>query len=122
MRQVSGDQPLDGLIEDGVTEDGRPQYIFDIAPDFYSKAKASGGLPYAVRLPDSRADVRLRNLRILIPTPPNGLTPWQGVALDELFVAYLRRSFLWAGFPGMGFWRSPDIERLAPLFAQMIPI
>jgi len=122
LRQLSGAQPLGGLVEDGIAEDGRPQYLFDIAPDLYFKAKASGGLPYAVRLPDSKADVRVMNVCILLPAPPNSQHSCHGTALDELFVEYLRRSFRWAGFPAMAFWRSPEVERLAPLFEQMIPI
>ena len=56
-----------------------------LAPDCFIKDNISGGSPYAVKLPDPKADFLFRNERH-----------------NLLFVPYLRLAILrWGGFPGL---------------------
>jgi hypothetical protein len=74
-------------VEDAFAEcesmDDDERSVITIAPDDLHKANTSGGDPYAVAVPDQRAD---------------------GVLLDErhnlLFVDYLRLCFRYGGFSG----------------------
>ena len=66
---------------DGAEEEELDEII--IAPDDLHKAGTSGGDPYAIAVPDPRADGELLNER-------HGL----------LFVPYLRLCFGFGGFPG----------------------
>lgn len=56
----------------------------DLAPDAQHKANISGGSPYGLRLPDPELDPM-----------------FIGDDFAMRFVAYLRLSFRWAGFPGL---------------------
>lgn len=116
--------PLSEVLAE--VEDLRGEEIvtaLDLAPDVYHKADISGGLPYQIQVPNSLADGPLRNVRILLPCPPGSKPGYKDVETNELFVEYLRRSFAWAGFPGLAFVENePMVERLHPLFTKMLPI
>ena len=94
-----------------------------LAPDMLHKADISGGAPYAVRLPDGRADAALRNVSALVPDAslPGGL----GVDVpepNETLVGYLRRSFRWAGFPGFEALPGRPDDMLAALRRGLLPL
>jgi hypothetical protein len=94
-----------------------------LAPDVLHKADISGGAPYAIRLPDGRADAPLRIVSVLVPDArlPGGL----GVDVPEptaTLVGYLRRSFRWAGFPGFEALPGRADDMLATLRAGLLPL
>jgi hypothetical protein len=110
----SVDETLDEIADaqkHGHWQEWHDQGLLDLAPDIYHKAKTSGGGPYQMRFPDRRADAPLFNV-----LPPIGTLP------EETFVEYLRRSFRWAGFPGLAFSRYPEFDRLIPLIDEMLPL
>lgn len=91
--------PPDGTLEelDNWEEDGGwgnqgeddpgapPRFEGGLAPDYLHKDNISGGLPYAVALPEPAADFELLNER-------HGME----------FIPYLRLAILrWGGFPGL---------------------
>ncbi|HWI50629.1 MAG TPA: hypothetical protein VNT01_00630 [Symbiobacteriaceae bacterium] len=107
--------------EDPVDED--VVSALDLAPDIYHKADVSGGLPYQIEVPNSRADGALRNVRIFLPCPPGSKLDYKELETNESFIEYLRRSFMWAGFPGLAFVdNEPMVEHLRPIFARMLPL
>jgi hypothetical protein len=105
-----------------VGPDGRLGLPIQICPDAYTKSKYSGGIGYELWLPDGRADAPLRNVPVLLPSPPLAIPRPPRVYLEETFVSYLRRSFQWAGFPGIPYWCPSMTRRLEPLFGEMLPI
>ncbi|MDA8218193.1 MAG: hypothetical protein M0Z94_11310 [Dehalococcoidales bacterium] len=115
-------QQVEEQLADGADPSGPDGLLIDLAPDLYHKSHVSGGAPYAVRLPHGRIDTPLLNVRILLPVPQEAQRPYTEVGTSETFVEYLRRSFQWAGFPGFAFLPDPQMERLRPLFAKVLPI
>lgn len=73
----------DALADADGREDDEEEGQIVIAPDDLHKANVSGGEPYAVSVPDERADAELLNERH-----------------ELLFVEYLRLAFRFGGFPG----------------------
>jgi hypothetical protein len=78
------------------------RYAVDVAPDAIHKSGYSGGGPYQILLPNAAADAPLLDSEY--PT----------------FVAYLRASFRWGGFPGLG--RYPIPTELARLTEGLEPM
>lgn len=76
---------------------------FIIAPDDLHKANISGDV-YYIDLPDRKADLIFQD--------------WKG----EYFVAYLRRVFLWAGFPGWERHRNPPTKLIRELTQGLLPL
>ena len=69
-------------------------FALDVAPDSLHKMGTSGGLPYAIFVPDASADATFRfDDGVLMP-----------------FIEYLRLAFSWGGFPG---FRRPDCSDVA---------
>lgn len=80
------------------------QFEAPLAPDDLHKDNVSGGSPYAIALPDPRADSEFMYER-------NGL----------LFVQYLRLAILdWGGFPGLS-QQDYSLEPLPQLIAGLEP-
>jgi hypothetical protein len=73
-----------------------------VAPDIHHKANFSGST-YDVILPDSKADTMLHGT-------------------DMYFVAYLRKSFEWAGFPGLEDYDERDNQLLDMLKDGLEPL
>jgi hypothetical protein len=73
-----------------------------VAPDIHHKANFSGST-YDVILPDARADTLV-------------------YGTDMYFVAYLRKSFEWAGFPGLEDYPERDEQLLDNLKAGLEPL
>jgi hypothetical protein len=71
------------------------QFEIPIAPDIYHKSDISGGPPFSMCVPDAFIDGTLLN-------EPHNTT----------FVAYLRLSFSWGGFPGFEKTPRPPIQHL----------
>ncbi len=92
--------------------DRNDSFALDISPDIYHKARTSGGSPYQIRVPDRRIDGPLLHV----------IDVRGRVFAEQTFVSYLRRSFEWAGFPGCAFYDYPEMHRLQPLFAELLPI
>lgn len=88
-------------IEEQGDESG--QYEMMVAPDSLHKANTSGST-YDIRLPDAKAD-----------------TPLLGAG-DVYFVAYLRNSFTWGGFPGLNDHSERDDKLIAFLKEGLEPI
>jgi hypothetical protein len=95
-RALMEDQLEDPPLEEPGT------YELVVAPDSSHKANLSGG-HYSIMLPDPRAD-----------------TPLHGT--DLYFVAYLRSSFLWGGFPDLKTHQGRDDELIAYLKEGLEPI
>jgi hypothetical protein len=89
--------------EAGMEEFGR--YNAWIAPDAIQKTNHSGGEPYSIRFPDPAVDTTL----------------W-GHEDDYTFIAYLRASFRWGGFPGLRGSAKPPREELAYLTQGLSPL
>jgi hypothetical protein len=96
--------PLEGVLEefrrqvqDYEREPDEPFY-FPVSPDEYHKANLSGETAYEIAIPSPTADALLEN-------SPGGLT----------FIAYLRKSFRWGGFPGLAVQPNPPTALLAQL-------
>ena len=87
--------------EDDEDEEGRPSAI-TIAPDDLHKANISGGAPYEMAIPDTRADGELVNERHQL-----------------FFVDYLRLCFELGGFPGYDGAANIPTE-IAPLKAGLL--
>lgn len=79
------------------------QYEMMVAPDSLHKANTSGST-YDIRLPDAKADTRLLG------------------AGDVYFLAYLRNSFAWGGFPGLKDHPERDDKLIAFLKEGLEPI
>lgn len=95
---------LSDLDSGEADEDISPQFEATLAPDDLHKDNISGGLPYAIALPDPSADSVFLNER-------RGL----------LFVPYLRLAILrWGGFPGLDRQKVP-FEPLRDLIAVLEP-
>jgi hypothetical protein len=77
----------------------------DIAPDEYFKYEVSGGGPYAIRVPDARADALL-----------------EGEWHNTTFVNYLRICFRWAGLPGLESRFSSESTEVAFLTEGLLPV
>lgn len=90
-----------------------------ISPDIFTKSNVSGGLPYEIETPDGSADPLLMNVMLLTPAPAQSGCPWLAVESSETFVEYLRRSFMWAGFPGLAFRGAKRAERISGLVGAM---
>ena len=73
-----------------------------VAPDIHHKANFSGAT-YDMMLPDSKADTMLHGT-------------------DMYFVAYLRKSFEWAGFPGLEDYEERDNQLLDRLKDGLEPL
>ena len=87
---------------------GGEPFLCPIAPDFLHKDNVSGGRPYGIQLPDSKADAVLQQ-------------EWHHIR----FVPYLRIAILdWGGFPGLSpanpydKWRSRRADRVAPTWFE----
>jgi hypothetical protein len=91
---------LEQQIEYG--EEQREGFWFMVAPDVMHKANYSGGT-YDIWLPEATADVPL-------------------VGADMHFVAYLRESFAWGGFPGLKDHKDRDEKLIAFLKEDLEPI
>jgi hypothetical protein len=115
-------QQVEEQLAEGIDPSGQDSFVIDIAPDIFHKADQSGGAPYTVHLPDQRFDTPLHNVCILLPAPPPAGRPFVEVETNETFGQYLHRSFQWAGFPGFAFLPHPQVERIRPLFHEMLPI
>lgn len=107
--QASGDYPK------------KPPYTIDLAPDVFHKAGVSGGAPYSITVPDASVDVLLANV-LLLTASPVPRTPWIEIETNETLLEYLRRSFLWAGFPGLAFQPAARTAKLLPLLDHLEPI
>ena len=80
------------------------RFPFDFAPDELHKANISGAT-YDVMLPDSTADFHLMGAKG---------NPW--------FVAYLRQSFAWGGFPGWAGHKCAPKREIEILTKDMLPL
>lgn len=86
-------------------EAGEP-FVVTLAPDIFHKANISGGDGYAMHLPNPAADAPLLNTEFG----------------DLTFVAYLRLSFEWAGFPALRDLPKRDDALLAWLKQDLLPL
>jgi uncharacterized protein DUF6745 len=94
----------EGLLELDEDDEGETPAAITIAPDDLHKANTSGGEPYAMAIPDLRADGELLNERHHL-----------------FFVDYLRLCFRFGGFPGYdGAAEVP--KEIATLSQGLIPI
>jgi hypothetical protein len=84
------------------SEENPGQYELMVAPDIYHKANFSGST-YDILLPDASADTLLHGT-------------------DKHFVAYLRHSFAWGGFPGLEEHEERDEKLLTFLRAGLEPL
>jgi hypothetical protein len=92
------------FAEDFEETTGEPSKGFRlvVAPDALHKANYSGDT-YEIHLPDAKADTRL-------------------IGTDYYFVAYLRESFAWGGFPGLKDHKDCDEKLIAMLKEGLEPI
>jgi hypothetical protein len=89
--------------DDESDEDGwHGGYAVAVAPDAALKSGYSGGGPYQIRLPNAAADAPLLDSKY------------------ATFVSYLRESFRWGGFPGLGRYAVP--KELAHVTEGLEPI
>ena len=103
----------DQWLQDRGTEWDQGPFRVDIAPDYLHKANISGGVPYALAVPNAGAD---------------GLVLWE--PHQTMFVNYLRCSFRWAGLPGWDpasghGWSAPRVAFppiLAEIAESLLPI
>jgi hypothetical protein len=77
-------------------------FALAVAPDHLHKANISGDT-YDITLPDAKADTRLHGT-------------------DFYFVAYLRNSFAWAGFPLLADYAERDEALISSLKEGLEPI
>ena len=126
--EATPDAPADERLQGGIVHELDPLYIYpledvlrsirrqsahadaeeyyaELAPDEYFKYFVSGGGPYAIRIPDARADALL-----------------EGEWHETTFVDYLRICFRWAGLPGLEGAMLPDAPELAALTSGLLPI
>ena len=90
----------------------RETFLCPIAPDVLHKDNVSGGAPYSIGLPNTRADGLVHD-------------EWHGVD----FVPYLRMAILdWGGFPGLSRaspqekWRSQAPSHVAPEWLEELTL
>jgi hypothetical protein len=86
----------------GESADRGEGFSLMVAPDALHKANYSGDT-YEIHLPDAKADTRL-------------------IGTDYYFVAYLRESFAWGGFPGLKDHKDCDEKLIAMLKEGLEPI
>jgi hypothetical protein len=118
--------PLSYVLEEIEQWEANPErgqtFEAPLSADIYHKANLSGGAEYSVVLPDGRIDAPLRHVIMLIPGPRPG--HWAQVETNETFVGYLRRSLMWAGFPGYATAEKPlerDASRVREIASMLIP-
>jgi hypothetical protein len=98
----SAEEALDQFEGQGRDPDA-DQFLIELAPDAFHKAKISGGEPYEIAVPELRAD---------------GPLIWERHEL--YFVDYLRLAFRFGGFPGYD-GIEPLPAELASLTADLVP-
>lgn len=90
------------------------RFPFEFAPDELHKANISGAT-YDVMLPDPAADFRLLGARL-----PGEKA--RGSTGDPWFVAYLRNSFAWGGFPGWAGHKNAPLREIEFLTKDLLPL
>jgi hypothetical protein len=93
---------LNDTSDEEIDEDAYLPYILTVSPDSLHKADYSGDT-YDIRLPNAAADLKIEGT-------------------DLYFVAYLRESFKWGGFPGLADFSDYDKELVASLAEGLQPI
>jgi len=83
----------------------REKFRMDMSPDYYHKANVSGGLPYAIELPNPAVDAPF-------------IEEWH----KTTFIDYLRTTFQWGGFPGLRKSTFPPKEFLAAMTDDLAPL
>lgn len=97
--EMDAEEAQEQMEED---EENAGQYEMMVAPDMDHKANFSGST-YDILLPDASADTLLHGT-------------------NKHFVAYLRHSFAWGGFPGLADYKDRDEKLLTFLKEGLEPI